>query len=82
MPVLLHAGGVLDLFASKISLKFVGLFQYLVVRRLVTWFMTVRDKAQEDCINRKCTFCILRACLHGGGDGGEEGGWGVTRLSI
>ena len=30
MPVLLHAGGVLGLFASKISLKFVGLFQYLV----------------------------------------------------
>ena len=26
MPVLLHAGGVLDLFASKISLNFVGLF--------------------------------------------------------
>ena len=38
MPVLLHTAGVLDLFASKISLKFVGLFQYLV--GLVTWFMT------------------------------------------
>ena len=29
---------------------------------------------------RSLTFCILRACLHGGG--GEGGGGGVTRLSI
>ena len=77
MPVLIHAGGVLDLFASKISLKFVGSISIPLSSQ--DWsrdLRHVRDKAQEDCINSKWTFCILRACLHGGGGRGGGGGGG------
>ena len=77
MPVLLHAGGVLGLFASKISLKFVGLFQYLVYLVGHVIYDTYVTKPKRTVSTASGRFAYLGPVYMEVGAGG-----GVIRLSI